>query len=104
MAGLLDIFGALKAGREIADPTKWKNAANLGRLIAAVVSAGVALYRVFVGELIITDEQIIVISGAIATVIMVISNILSVITTRKNVTLTGLAAEDTATSKKVGES
>jgi hypothetical protein len=102
MAGLLDVFGALKAGREIADPTKWKNAANLGRSIAGVISAAVVVYRVFVGELPITDEQIIAFSGAIATAIMVISNILTVITTKKNVTLTGIPQEDSATSKKVG--
>jgi hypothetical protein len=102
MAGLLDIFGALRAGKEIADPTKWKNAANLGRMISAMISTAVVVYRVFVGELPVTDEQIIAVSGAIATGVMVISNVLAVITTKKNVTLTGIPPEDSETSKKVG--
>ena len=90
MAGLLNLFEAFKTGKEIADPTKWKNIANLTRMITVVLAAGVTLYRVFIGELLITDEQLIAISGSIATLVMVGSNILAVITTKKDVSLTGV--------------
>lgn len=94
MAGLLDIFGAIKAGKEIADPAKWKNVANLTRIIAAILSVLTVAYRIFIGELPITDEQVIAISGAIATLLMVGSNVLAVITTKKNVSLIGIPKQD----------
>lgn len=94
MAGLLDIFGAFKAGKEIADPAGWKNIGNLTRSIASVLSVGLVLYRIFIGELPITDEQIITISGAIATLLMVGSNILTVVTTKKAVSVSGIPPAD----------
>ena len=99
MAGILDIFGAVKAGKEIANPAMWKNAGNLTRLIASILSAGVVLYRIFVGELPITDEQLITISGALATILMMISNVLAVITTKKNVSIIGIPSTKAEDSK-----
>jgi hypothetical protein len=99
MAGLLDIFGAFRAGKEVADPTKWKNHANLARMIAAIASTGIVLYRIFVGELPITDEQVITLSGAIATLLMVGSNILAVVTTKKDVSVTGVIKQNSEEGK-----
>jgi len=90
MAGLLDILGAFKAGKEIADPAKWKNVGNLTGSLFIVLSAGVTLYRIFIGELPIADEDLIKISGACATVIMTLRNILTVVTTKKDVSVTGV--------------
>jgi hypothetical protein len=90
MAGLLDVFGAIKAGKEIANPEMWKNVGNLAGSIFIVLSAVVTLYRIFVGELAIPDDQLIKISGAIATLLMTGRNVLAVITTKKNVSLIGV--------------
>jgi len=93
MAGLLNLLEAFKTGKEIADPTKWKNIGNLTKMITVILGAGVTLYRVFIGELPITDEQLIAISGSIATIVMVGSNVIDVITTKKNVSLTGVTKD-----------
>ena len=100
MAGLLDVFGAIKAGKEIANPAMWKNAGNLAGSIFIVLSAGVTLYRIFVGELAIPDAELIKISGGIATVIMTGRNIIAVITTKKEVSLIGVPAVATEKETK----
>ena len=94
MAGLLDVFGAIKAGKEIANPEMWKNAGNLAGSIFIVLSAGVTIYRVFIGELAIPDEDLIKVSGALATLFMIGRNVLTVVTTKKNVSLTGVPKQD----------
>ena len=90
MAGLLDVFGAFRAGKEIANPALWKNVGQLTKSVGILASTLVTCYRLFIGELPITDEQVIVLSGCVATALFTFSNIIAVITTKKDVTLTGV--------------
>ena len=95
MAGLLDVFGAFKAGKEIANPALWKNVGQLTKSVGILASTLITFYRLFVGELPITDEQVIVLSGCIATALLTFSNIIAVVTTKKNVSLTGVVLNPT---------
>lgn len=74
---------ALEAGRMVADPVGWKNVGITTNRIAAVASCILVILRLFDVQLPVSDENIVIISGGVATVLLGINNILTVVTTKK---------------------
>jgi len=79
----LTLWQALKAGNELKDPAKWKNRQNTANALTAVLSVLVVILRLMGIDLYLTDEQIILIAGAAATILSVANSILTTATTKK---------------------
>lgn len=80
---LSSIFQEWPAGKTLANPKKWKSLQFLSSKILILLSLGTAVYRVFVGELPISDEDLVALSGSVASVCWTINSIITKITTDK---------------------
>jgi len=74
---------ALESGKMVADPVGWKNVSITTNRIAAVIAFILVVLQLLDIKLPVSDENIVIISGGIATVLLGIQNILTVVTTKK---------------------
>ena len=74
---------ALEAGKSVADPVGWKNVSITTNRIAAVIAFILVLLQLADVQLPVSDETIVIISGGLATVLLGVNNILTVVTTTK---------------------
>lgn len=78
-----DIWKALAAGKEIKNPATWKNAQTTANALASLLATVVTLAKLFGYNIPVTDEQVIVISGAIAALLGVVNGIVTTISSSK---------------------
>jgi len=77
---VVDLFKAIKKGKELKDSKTWSNVQALSSVFVAIVAFGVGAARLLGVEIPITDEQIIVFSGGLAGVAWTINGVISVAT------------------------
>jgi len=77
---VVDLFKAVKAGKQLKDSKTWSNTQALSSVFVAIVAFGVGAARLLGMDIPITDEQIIVFSGGLAGVAWSINAIISVAT------------------------
>lgn len=81
--GVGSLKEALESGRMVKDPVGWKNVSITTNRIAAIIAFVLVVLRVMDINLPVTDENIVIISGGLATILLGIQNILTVATTNK---------------------
>ena len=79
---VVDLFKAIKAGKQLRDSKTWSYTQALSSVFVAIVAFGVGAARLLGMEIPITDEQIIVFSGGLAGVAWTINAVISVATNK----------------------
>jgi len=74
---------ALEAGQQVSNPKTWKNASITANQIAFILTTIILGLKVIDVELPVTDEVIIIISGALAGLLQAANIILTIVTTKK---------------------
>jgi hypothetical protein len=77
------LFDAIKAGRELADPAAWKNRQNTINALVALLAAAITVARVCGLELPITDELLQTIAEAVAVALGGVNLYLTTATSKK---------------------
>ena len=74
---------AMQAGKEVKNPASWKEAQVTGSRVFYILALIIFGLKMAGVELPLTDEQIVVISGAIATVLGVINEVITTVSSKK---------------------
>ena len=79
---VVDLFTALKKGKELKNKEIYKNLQSLTNVVAALVAFAVAAIKLFGYEIPITDDQIVMVSGGIASLVFVGNSVITLATSK----------------------
>lgn len=79
---VVDIIKAMKMGKELKDKETYKNVQTLTNIFAALVAFAVAAIKLFGYEIPITDDQIVMVSGGIASLVFVGNSVITLATSK----------------------
>lgn len=77
-----DLISALRKGKELKNKETFKNLQSLTNVFAALVAFAVAAVKLFGYEIPITDEEIITLSGGIASLVFVGNSVITLATSK----------------------
>ena len=79
---VIDLFKALKAGKELKRPEIWANTQSLANVLVVILTFSVAAARLLGLDLQVTDEQLVTFGGGLAAILSVGNSVLSLATTK----------------------
>lgn len=94
---LAEFTNALKAGEEISNPTVWKDRQKLVSNIIVIVGFVIVLLPMFGINVKISSDEIVQISGAIASIVGIANSYLVIATSKKM----GLSKNEDANEKNI---
>lgn len=83
LEGIGKLKDAMEAGKQVADPTSWKQAQVTVSRIVAILGLIVFGLRINGVELPMTDEQLASVAGGIAAILGVVNEVMTTVSTKK---------------------
>ncbi len=80
---VIDIFKAIKRGKELKNPEIWANIQSLSSIMVTILACTIGVARLLGLDIQITDEQLVTFGGGLAAMLSVGNSVLSVATTKE---------------------
>lgn len=80
----IDLFKAIRAGKQLKEPKVWSNGASLSNVLATILTFSVGAAKMFGLDLPVTDDQLLSLSGGLAVVLGVINSVVHVATNKES--------------------